>query len=183
MEYTLATTEIELQQILHIQQENYLSNVSSDKKVSDGFVTVQHSLELLSKMNQSARQVIAIDKGMVVGYALVMTKEFSSHIPVLGPMFETFKKISYQGKILDNYSFYVMGQICISETYRGQGIFRELYNTHKRYYSDSFDLCVTQVSTSNQRSMKAHESIGFKTIHTFEDETDQWNIIVWDWNK
>lgn len=59
---------------------------------------------------------------MVVGYALVMTKEFSSHIPVLGPMFETFKKISYQGKILDNYSFYVMGQICISETYRGQGI-------------------------------------------------------------
>lgn len=122
MEYTLATTEIELQQILHIQQENYLSNVSSDKKVSDGFVTVQHSLELLSKMNQSARQVIAIDKGMVVGYALVMTKEFSSHIPVLGPMFETFKKISYQGKILDNYSFYVMGQICISETYRGQGI-------------------------------------------------------------
>lgn len=31
--------------------------------------------------------------------------------------------------------------------------------------------------------MKAHESIGFKTIHTFEDETDQWNIIVWDWNK
>lgn len=50
MEYTLATTEIELQQILHIQQiENYLSNVSSDKKCLDGFVTVQHSLELLSK--------------------------------------------------------------------------------------------------------------------------------------
>jgi hypothetical protein len=28
--------------------------------------------------------------------------------------------------------------------------------------------------------MRAHERVGFKTVQTFRDATDEWNILVWD---
>lgn len=74
-----------------------------------------------------------------------------------------------------------MGQICVAEGYRGQGIVDKLYASHRELYSKKFDFCLTEVSTSNARSMKAHERIGFKTIHTFTDATDEWNILLWNW--
>ena len=178
-----AETEDELKQILKLQSSNLIHNVAADAKRSDGFVTVKHNLDLLTKMNNAARQIIAVDNDIVVGYALVMLKEFSELIPVLSPMFEMFNKLSFKSKRLSDCSFYVMGQICISENYRGRGVFEKLYLHHKKAYSDVFDICVTEVSAKNKRSMRAHQKIGFQTIHNFQDKTDIWNILVWDWSN
>ena len=134
-------------------------------------------------MNDSARQIIAKVDNNVVGYALVMLLEFKEMIPVLAPMFEMFNNLSFDQKRISNYRFYVMGQVCISETHRGQGIFKQLYAKHKEVYADKFEICLTEVSVNNKRSMKAHEHVGFKTIHTFKDETDEWNILLWDWTS
>jgi len=134
---------------------------------------------MLREMNESVKKIIAMDNGIVVGYALVMLKEFSELIPVLVPMFETVGKLNYNQKLLNNY--YVMGQICISADYRGQGILARLYLKHRDLYSDKFEVCITEVSVSNYCSMRAHEKVGFKTIHTFEDKTDIWIILLWDW--
>ena len=179
----IAETEEELKQILKLQSSNLIENVSVDAKISDGFVTVKHDLELLTKMNNAARQVIAKENDTVVGYALVMLKEFSELIPVLAPMFEKFNSLSFKNKHLSNYNYYVMGQICISEKFRGQGIFEKLYSKHKKTYSESFEICLTEISVTNTRSMKAHEKIGFQTIYSFKDDTDYWNILLWDWNN
>jgi len=176
-----AETQQDLEQILTLQKSNHVSGLSSAQKVANGFVTVQHDLELLTKMNEAAPQIIAKSKDEVVAYALVMPKAFSALIPTLVPMFDSFKQLSYKGKSLEAYTYYVMGQICIDENYRGQGLFEKLYAKHKETHSSTFDLCLTEVSTSNQRSMKAHERVGFKILHTFQDETDEWNILVWDW--
>src|SRR5690606_9982476 len=128
-----------------------------------------------------APQIIAVEDEKVVGYALVMLKEFGGMIPVLVPMFTMFEKLSLEGNPLNSYNYYVMGQICIADSHRGQGIFDKLYQKHKQVYSHKFELCLTEVSTSNRRSMKAHERVGFRTLHTFTDETDTWNILSWDW--
>lgn len=177
----LAQTADELDQILPLQEANLGRNLPDDVKKSNGFVTVKHDLSVLKKMNAAAPQIIAKDGDRVVAYALVMPKEFSAFVPVLVPMFEMFGKLTYQGKKLTDYSYYVMGQICIAETYRGMGIFEKLYQKHKEAYSDKFEICLTEVSSSNTRSMRAHEKVGFKTIHNFDDATDNWNIMVWDW--
>ncbi len=177
----LAETQQDLDQILNLQKCNHVSGLSSTQKEANGFVTVQHDLELLTKMNDAAPQIIAKLNDEVVAYALVMLKEFSALIPTLVPMFDSFKQLSYKGKSLEAYTYYVMGQICIDENYRGQGLFEKLYAKHKETHSTTFDLCLTEVSTSNQRSMKAHERVGFKILHTFKDKTDEWNILVWDW--
>lgn len=179
----LAETKKELEEILTLQDRNHLDNISVEKRTSNGFVTVKHDVELLIKMNNSAQQIIAIENNKVVGYALVMLKSFSEMIPVLTPMFQMFEKLEYNQKPLIEYNYYVMGQICIDESVRGTGVFQKLYSKHKECYAQQFEICLTEVSTSNSRSMSAHGKVGFKTIHSFKDETDTWNILLWDWNN
>jgi hypothetical protein len=176
-----AESDAELAQILQLQQANHFNSLTEEDKKLSGFVTVQHDLDLLRKMNVAAKQIIAIDEGIVVGYALVMLKEFKELIPVLQPMFDLFNQLTYLDNPLRAYSYYVMGQICIAPNHRGQGIFEKLYWKHREAYSNLFDLCLTEISQSNLRSMKAHLNVGFKTIHSFQDETDYWNIMLWDW--
>lgn len=171
----------ELTQILALQKENLPENTSPKIQQEEGFVTVKHSLELLQKMNDRAPQVIAVENNKVVGYALVMMKEFSTLIPVLTPMFNMFASIPYRKKMLSEYRYYVMGQICVKEGYRGKGVFPELYRKHKEVYGQRFQMCITEVSTRNKRSMNAHARVGFQVVHTFRDNTDEWNILVWDW--
>ena len=178
----IAKTNQDLEQILSLQNANHVQNLTAEEKKSEGFVTVKHDMDLLRRMSDSAPQIIVKKNEVVVGYALVMFKEFSAMIPALTPMFDMFKKLSYKEKPLDAFKYYVMGQICIAEEIRGQGFFEKLYLKHKEIYSTRFDICLTEVSVRNTRSMKAHEKVGFQTIHTYKDELDNWNILIWDWN-
>lgn len=177
----LAESMEDLDGILKLQEVNHYKNLDVTEKGSNGFVTVKHDMELLKKMNKKAGQVIAVYDKRVVGYALVMLKEFCDLIPVLKPMFRVFRNITYNGKSLDEFSYYVMGQICIADKFRGRGIFEEMYTMHKDIYSNQFELCLTEVSQSNERSMRAHHKVGFKNIYHYEDETDNWNVLLWDW--
>lgn len=179
--FEVASSENDLRQILALQQVNHATTLSADDAARDGFVTVRHTLDLLTQMNAAAPQVIAKDKDAVVGYALVMLSSFESLIPVLQPMFERLSKIQHRGKMVTAYPFYVMGQICVDASYRGQGVFDGMYRKHRELYSKSYELCVTSVATRNHRSMRAHERVGFITVQTFRDATDEWNILVWDW--
>ena len=111
MKIKLVESDVELHQILELQKANHYQNVSEEFKQTDGFVTVMHSFDLLKKMNNAAKQIIAVDNEKVVGYALVMLKEFKEQVPVLMPMFEMFKTIDYKQTCLDHQSYYVMGQI------------------------------------------------------------------------
>ncbi len=182
MDLKIVENENELQAILAIQEENHFKTVSSNFSENKGFVTVQHTFEMLQKLNEKAPHIIAKSNEEVAGYALVMLAEFKDLVPVLIPMFKTFENINYKGKPLIDSRYYVMGQVCVKEGFKRQGIFKKLYLKHKEEYSSKFDYCVTEVSSSNIPSMKAHEKVGFKTIHTFKDETDEWNILLWDWS-
>ena len=181
VQYDIATSDKDLEQILRLQEVNHFSSISADEASRDGFVTVKHSIELLRQMNVAAPQILAKDNDHVVGYALVMLKSFQEMIPVLKPMFERLASIDFLDKPITDYLFYVMGQICIAESHRGQGVFDSLYLKHKERNQNAFDLCVTSVSTRNQRSMRAHERVGFKKVNTFRDAYDEWTILVWDW--
>lgn len=177
-----ASSATELIEIIALQKKNHRDYVSAEEGLKNGFVSVMHGVALLEEMNVASPQIIAKRDKEVIAFALVMLKEFRSRIPVLIPLFEMLKQLSYNHKKLEEYSYYVMGQICIAEKYRSVGVFDKLYLKHKEMNSKKYDLCVTEVSTSNVRSLKAHQRVGFKTIHIFTDFTDEWQIMVWDWN-
>jgi hypothetical protein len=175
-----AETEPELQGILDLQAKNAPANLSAVEMQREGFITARHTLPLLTKMASIAPQIIAISDHKVVAYVLSMDTSLSEELPVLKPMFELFKTIDFKGNKLSSYSLVIGGQACIDKSFRGLGILNKLYAAQQRLHPEH-KLCVTEIAVNNVRSMRAHEKVGFQTIHTYTDSNENWNIVVWDW--
>ncbi|MBP6181965.1 GNAT family N-acetyltransferase [Flavobacterium sp.] len=174
--YKRASTLDELEQIRTLQLQNGAQNITTEEKLQEGFVTVQHTVALLEQMNTACAHIIAKDNDMVIGFALVMLSSFRNEIEILIPMFERI-----DGLVPKDKTYVVMGQICVDKKYRKQGIFRGLYHFYREELQHEFDYLITEVATINLRSMQAHEAIGFKIIDTYEEDGIVWNIILWDW--
>ncbi|WNG17576.1 GNAT family N-acetyltransferase [Cystobacter fuscus] len=174
----LVTRREELEQILQLQAANLRDHVSPAQAAREGFVTVAHTLDVLERMHARTPSVIAKAGERLAGYALVMPVEARTFVPVLEPMFQLLEKLSWRGRPLREYQYYVMGQVCVAEEYRGQGVFDALYREHRASYGARFDFTVTEVATRNTRSMRAHARVGFEHIETYRDATDEWAVIV-----
>ena len=179
---TTVTSTEELQQILALQQLNLKQNIDADEKKEQGFVTMQFTLSMLQDMHSLAPSIIVKDDDKVIGYAMVLLKEGRKLYPDLDPLFQLFDTLSWKGKLLFNYRFYIMGQVCVDKNYRGQGVFDMLYHKHRDIYKDVFDFIITDISSDNHRSLRAHERVGFEIIHTYRDKLDEWKVVLWDWS-
>jgi len=168
----------ELHGILELQAKNITENLTQNEISKEGFVTLSHEIELLELMNSYERQIIAVHEGKVIGYALIMVQELRNKIPVLVPMFQKLDTMSYKSKKISEARYYIMGQVCIDKEFRGKGLFAKLYEKHHTDLAHKYDYCITEVAYRNTRSIRAHEKVGFKEIHSFSDETDNWSIIL-----
>lgn len=176
----LANGASDLDGILALQQANLPGSLSEDELRREGFVTVAHTRELLERMHAIAPSVVVRRADEVVGYALTMPVECRDFIPVLGPMFRLFDTLSYDGSPLASTPFYVMGQICIAKAWRGEGLFDAMYAAHRTHFSARYRLLLTEVSQRNGRSLRAHARIGFHTLTSYRDATDDWAVIALD---
>lgn len=179
--FTTVSNPEEVLQILDLQEKNLAVSLSAETMASQGYVTVRHDPVVLQRMNDVAPAVIAKDGDRVVGYALVMPREFAPDVPILEPMFEMLNGLSWKNQSLkDNPRWFVMGQICVAEGYRGMGIFDGLYLKMKEVCRPNYDFTVTEVAERNTRSMRAHERVGFQTLHSYPDATtgEVWRVIV-----
>ncbi len=182
IQYSTAKSDIELQQILALQKENLPDQLSESEINSQGFVTVSHDFDLLAEMNSKRPHIIAKSDDEVIGYSLVMLETFKNHIPVLVPMFDQIKAINYEGKPMAEIDFFIMGQVCIAKPFRGQGVFKALFDKMKIEMAPYYQMIVTEVAIRNPRSLKAHANVGFKTIKEYKTaDGEEWAIIAWDW--
>jgi hypothetical protein len=183
LKITHAKSIADFEGILKLQRENLTDTISVEEKNTQGFVMVQHRLKDLEEFSHKAPQLIAKDGDDVCGYVLAMPKEFRQSIPMLVPMFEQLDQILVNGISIAKYDYVVVGQICIKKGNRGFQLFDQLYEAYKQLFQPIFDFAITEISTSNIRSMRAHERVGFKAIHTFRDQYEEWNIVCWDWKS
>lgn len=174
----LVDSRNELQQILALQQANIKANLSEQEIADQGFVTVIHTPEQLQQLHDMHPSVIVKEENELAGYALVMPRECANIVPVLIPAFQKLETLTYKGQPLTSINWYLMGQVCVAKNYRGKGVFKLLYEAHKTFLSEKFQLCITEISTSNTRSLRAHEKVGFTILYQFSDETDEWAIVV-----
>jgi len=168
--------DAELAQILELQRRNLPRNLDEREIAEYGFVTVEHTLDVLRRMHALAPSIVAKDEGELAGYALVMPVECRSFIPVLQPMFQRLEALGTSRQ-----RFFVMGQICVAKPYRGRGVFDLLYRTHRELLRDRFDSVVTEVSVRNGRSLRAHQRVGFEELERYRDATDEWVLLIWNW--
>lgn len=171
--YEQASSEDDLRQILALQEKNLPYRLSESIKRREGFLTVKHSLEQLRQLNNAFPHTVAKNDNKIVGYALSMPPSQRNLIKVLIPMFELLDDTPYGES-----DYIIMGQICIDEPYRKQGIFRGLYSHMLTFTKNRFDHIITEVDERNKRSLYAHLSVGFKVIKQHRSGGQDWALIV-----
>ncbi len=180
---TTVRTDDDVRGILALQQKNLKKNLSPEQIQSQGFVTVEHKFSVLKAMNDAQPSVIVKDGEIVVGYCLAMLPQFRNDVPELKSLFDSIDEIDYDGLTLKEFNYVVMGQVCVGDGYRSMGFFDEMYQKLRTELSEKYPICVTDISTNNTRSLKAHVRVGFLPVKDFEDTTlnEVWRVVVWDW--
>jgi GNAT superfamily N-acetyltransferase len=177
----LVSERSELEQVLELQRESLRGRASPEQEAREGFVTTEYTLDALERMHELAPSVIARDAGRLVGYALVMLPEARPFVPSLEPMFRVYATLDWRGRPLTAHRYYVMGQVCVAHSHRGQGVFDALYGAHRAHYAGRYELCLTDVATRNTRSRRAHQRVGFEDVAIYRDELDEWAVVAWHW--
>ena len=169
-----------LPDILTLQQENLVQNRSLENIQKEGFVTVVHSLQNLKKICGSYTHSIALDENnKVVGFALIMLKEYRNEIEILKPLFNLIDTLSFDQIRLQNAPYFVMGQVCVAKNVRKQGVFSKLYAHLIERTKTDFDYIITEISSKNPLSLKAHAAVGFKLVHQHKSDLgEEWNVVI-----
>jgi ribosomal protein S18 acetylase RimI-like enzyme len=183
VQITRVTDVQELRGIQALQTENLRKNVDANEAVSQGFLMAEYSLEFLQSMHQAAPSIIANDGNKVVGYALVATQAVRHEHDLLADLFNTIDQTQFEGKTLASASYVVVGQLCVSKDYRGQGLVQQLYGHFRECLETEYDFCITDVAQANARSLKAHKNTGYQVIDTLSYGGIAWDIVLWDWRK
>ncbi|HPZ88597.1 MAG TPA: GNAT family N-acetyltransferase [Flavihumibacter sp.] len=181
IEITVAQTPEHIKGILELQAANSRAVLTEEELSQEGFVTVKHSEALLRQMIDFVPQVIALDNGLVTGYVLAMDKRMAPHIPELRGMFAVLDVLPYQEGVIADHPFIVCGQACVHKDYRGRALLDRMYFKMKELFSASQRFCITEIAVSNTRSQRVHERVGFNTIHRYQDDLEDWNIVQWKW--
>lgn len=180
--YTTSKSDEDLLGILELQRKNHSANLTSEEIFSQGFITVIHSLENLRNLNDIQPHIICKHNGKVIAYLLTMTAKSKNEIPVLIPMFKIFETLIFKKKPISEYNYVVVGQVCVDKNYRGMGILDKCYSEYKLHLKDKYDFAITEISSRNVRSIKAHHKIGFSEIYKYPSQNlEEWSVVVWQW--
>jgi hypothetical protein len=171
--YRPAESLFELNQVLELQKLNLPEALSAEQQEKEGFVTLRYTLDQLSLMNQHCPQIIALEKDLVIGYALCLHPGLKKLVPQLRPLFQLLADERYQRT-----DYRIMGQICIRKGYRGKGHFSGIYH----YLIDRVRPLplITEISLRNNRSLHAHYKLGFRKLVTRQDADNPWDVVIWE---
>jgi len=172
VKYTRVSTKEELKEILLLQKKNLPNHLTKQEIEKEGFLTISHSNDLLTRMNVVCPHIIAKSNEKLVGYALCMHPSFSKEIPIIQSMFREIGPFLSKDE-----SFMVMGQICVDKEFRCQGIFRGLYTSMIHAVSENFNYIITEVDAINLRSLHAHYAVGFTLLKTYTADAKEWKLI------
>jgi hypothetical protein len=174
----MASSDAHFEQILQLQRRYHTASLSDAEQQAEGFLFVEHTVPILKAMANALPQAIALVDDRVVGYCLSMPLSFETALPSLQPMFEQFQRCTFRGRPLPAYRFFVGGQVCVDRAYRGQGLLARLYRQVRSSVS-GYELCVTEISSRNQVSVRAHQAMGFVPLHTYSADREDWSIVAW----
>jgi len=182
--YKACTSKMEMLNILELQRENHFASLSAEDIASEGFLTCTHSLELIRELNNIAPHIIAVCNNKVIAYLLTMTKVAESKMPLLIPMFNEFRTIVFKGKMISEYNYLIVGQVCVGKGFRGQGVLENCYQSYESFYKDKFDFAITEIANRNKRSINAHKRIGFVEVNRyFSPEGEEWSVVILEWSN
>ncbi len=174
----LVNTEIEIFQIKAIQEKNLRQHLTDEEAANQGFLTASYTIDYLKEMNAAFPTVVAKDKDAVVGYAMITTKEVREGHDLLKDLFDNIDRCQYEGKLLKDTNYVVVGQLCVAKAYRGMNLVKKMYDHFAEVVKEKYAYMVTDVDCDNHRSLKAHAKAGFEVIDSLIYGGKKWDIVI-----
>ena len=181
MTICLASTDREIQEIRDLQEANLKDNIPLENRLSDGFLTAKYELDFLKAMNDLTPAIIAKQDGLVVGYVLATDRSLLAKHPLLKDLGSQLNKIPFGGKLIGDFNYLVVGQLCVAKDVRGRGLAQNLYAKFKTTYESQYPFVITDVDRENLASLKTHLKVGFQVISMLLNGSSNWDVLIWDW--
>jgi hypothetical protein len=173
VEYRRAGTA-DYDQMVALQEANLVSNLSTDQK-SDGFLSRTFNAAELAAMNEDLCIIVCSDNGEIKGLLATGTTDYNKQFDLPSAMIARYQNAMFAGKSLADWVSFVAGPVVIDKSARGTGAFEGLYNELFLTLPPSYEVAVTLISTTNGRSLKAHEKLGYEKVDRFT-----WNDLEFD---
>jgi len=162
IEVTRVSSPSEIIGIRDLQALNLKQNITAEEAIDQGFLTAAYTIKYLQEMNTASPSIIAKDGDKVVGYALVATKDIRNGHDLVKGLFDAIDQSEYNGKLLSDVNYVVVGQLCVAKEYRGQDLVQKLYGHFKDCLSKEFTYLVTDKAQAKTRSLKEQKKKGFQ---------------------
>lgn len=176
MEYRRAQTG-DFEQIVDLQNRNLAWNLSAAER-SGGFLSTAFTSEQFQEMDRSAGVAVCVEEGRVRGYLCAAAAEFYKAFPLPAAMLEKCSGLSYKGKPVVSYNFFVANPICIDKDCRGTGVYMGLRNKILELVSKDYSLALTFIADENQPSLKASPKAGWEIIGEFKSGVELFWILA-----
>lgn len=155
MEIKLAALS-DLDGILALLKANHVSNLTEEEKAF-GFVTTNITKEQLAELIEDEKGVtIAKDEGKVVAFAFAAPWEYWRAWPLFQHMIDILPEYNLNGIPFTTENTYQYGPVCVDRSYRGTGLFKEVFDFSLSTMADRFPIMVTFVNSVNPLSLAAH---------------------------
>ena len=174
----LVENEEEVNGIKRLQEKNLRQHITDEEAASQGFLTASYTIDYLKAMNASFPTVIAKDDEQVVGYAMITTPAMRDGHDLIKDLFSNIDRCTYQGNLLKNVPYVVVGQLCVDKAFRGQNLVTRMYDFFADAVKSQYDFMVTDVDCDNHRSLKAHAKAGFEVIDSLVYGGKKWDIVL-----
>ena len=178
-----ATAAGEIAAIHALQTANLGRHLAPAERAREGFLTSDYSPAVLAELNLQSPAIVALDAGVVVGYALVATPAARALDPSLGGLFASIDAASAAGAGLAARAYLVCAAVCVAKTHRGQGLLSRLYGRMRKDFATHYDCVMTDIARDNVRSLAAHRRAGFEVCGSQHYDGQTWDLVKCDWTS
>ncbi|MCX7122451.1 MAG: GNAT family N-acetyltransferase [Gammaproteobacteria bacterium] len=150
-------------------QNKYLKSALSIEEQANGFLSVAFTADQFRAMDQDLCIAVCVsDQYQLVGYLCSSTPQFNQQFPLLAAMINRFPHIQYHGKPLSAYRSFLTGPGCIDKSFRGQGIYLNLYQKLFEMLPPGYEVALTMIANDNPRSLTGSKNSGREVLGQFE---------------
>jgi hypothetical protein len=163
----------DIEGVLALQTKYLLANTPEAERAA-GFVTTPFTPEQLAEIIELAGMFIAENEGKIVGYTFAASWEYFSQWAIFPYMLSRLPSLNFDNQVLTEDNTFQYGPICIEMTYRGTGLFQQLFETMCLAMQAKYPIGITFINQINERSYQAHtQKLKMQVIDKFSFNQNQ----------
>jgi hypothetical protein len=168
----------DLPEILRIQKDNFVSNLSKDDR-QDGFLSVEFTPQQFEEMNREIPIIVASLGSQLCGYVCGIGLSSAAQVPLLAHIIRLFPETHFRNRFLDQYLSFIYGPVCVEKQARGQGVLEGLYAELLQQLTGNFEVGVLFISNDNPRSLHAHiHKLEMEKVRDFEFNGKDFSLLA-----